>query len=301
MALRVGESLSGYHSLCMADLLIPTPTLGGKQFWADLLVRGGHRIQENVYTGRCRLLGPRDSALASGSFDACKAALDRRSELMDLRPRGDHLVLALHGIFRSKDGFWPMIRALRAEGFEAETVNYPSTRRSLDEHAEQLEHLLERVEGVKTVSFVAHSMGGLVTRVLLGRQGAWRKKLKVGRVVMIGTPNQGAVLVDTLRQLWAFRTLAGPAGTSLTTEQIPGLPIPDVPFATVSGVRGDGAGYNPLLPGDDDMTVSLDSTFLDGAEDEMIVQGVHTFLMRHPTVVRGTVRYLRTGRFPEQP
>ncbi|MCO4744967.1 MAG: alpha/beta fold hydrolase [Proteobacteria bacterium] len=282
----------------MADLSIPTPTLGGKQFWADLLIRSGHRIQENVYTGRCRLLGARDTALASGTFEECKAALERRAAQMDMAPRSDHLVLALHGIFRSKDAFWPMIRALHSEGFEAETVNYPSTRRSLEQHADQLERILENTVGIKKVSFVAHSMGGLVVRVLLGRDSAWRKRLEVGRVVMIGTPNQGAVLVDLLRQLWAFRTIAGPAGTSLSTEQIPSLPVPDVPFATVSGVKGDGAGYNPLLPGDDDMTVSLDSTFLDGAEDEMIVQGVHTFLMRHPTVVRGTMRYLKTGRFP---
>lgn len=281
----------------MPELPIPTPTLGGKQIWADLFVRAGHRIQQNVYTDQCRLLGSMDQALAFGSYEECEQAFGKRAAQMDLAPKGDHLVLALHGLFRAKDAMLPMLRALRHDGFEAETVNYPSTRRTLDEHAEQLEHLLDRVEGIRRVSFVTHSMGGLVARVLLGRQGAWRQRLEVGRLVMIGTPNQGAVLVDRFKQLWAFRAVAGPGGSSLDTATTPELPIPDVPFGTVTGVRGDGAGYNPLLPGDDDMTVSMDSTFLDGAEDELIIRGVHTFLMRHPEVVRSTVRYLRTGRF----
>jgi hypothetical protein len=67
----------------------------------------------------------------------------------------------------------------------------------------------------------------------------------------------------------------------------------------VAGTRGDGVGYNPLLPGDDDMTVSLASAQLDGAEDTLIVRGVHTFVMVQPEVVAGTIRYLATGRFAE--
>lgn len=281
----------------MPDLPFPTPTLGGKQLWADLFVRRGYRIQESVYAKRCRLLGPLDEALAFGTYEECAASFERRASQLDLSPRSDHLVLALHGLFRAKDAMLPMLRALHKDGFEAETVNYPSTRRTLEEHAEQLEHLLERVEGVRTVSFVTHSMGGLVARVLLGRNARWRERLEVGRLVMIATPNQGAELVDILGQLAAFRWLAGPGGSALDTERTPSLPVPEVPFGTVTGVRGDGVGYNPLLPGDDDMTVSAASTLLDGAEDALTVRGVHTFIMRQPDVVRATIRYLRTGRF----
>ncbi|TNE87010.1 MAG: hypothetical protein EP330_20590 [Deltaproteobacteria bacterium] len=281
----------------MPELYFPTPTLGGKQFWADLMVRGGYRIQENVYTGRCRLLGTMDEALAFGSYEECEAAFAKRAAHLDLTPNSEHLVLTLHGLFRAKDAMLPMLRALRKDGFEAETVNYPSTRRTLEQHAEQLEHLLDRVEGVSKVSFVTHSMGGVVARVLLARNGAWRKRLEVGRLVMIATPNKGAELVDLLGKTWAFQAIAGPGGTALDSERLPTIPVPDVPFGTVTGVRGDGAGYNPLIDGEDDMTVSMESTFLDGAEDELIVRAIHTFIMQHPLVVRSTVRYLRTGRF----
>jgi hypothetical protein len=51
------------------------------------------------------------------------------------------------------------------------------------------------------------------------------------------------------------------------------------------------------LPGDDDGTVSLQSAMLDGAEDTLVVPGMHTFLVMRPDVIAATARYLRTGRF----
>jgi hypothetical protein len=74
--------------------------------------------------------------------------------------------------------------------------------------------------------------------------------------------------------------------------------MPDIRFGTIAGVRGDGKGFNPLLPGDDDMTVSAQSAHLDGAEDHLVVPyGLHTFVMIHPAVITATQHYLRTGRF----
>jgi hypothetical protein len=65
----------------------------------------------------------------------------------------------------------------------------------------------------------------------------------------------------------------------------------------VAGARGDPRGYNPLLDGDDDFTVRTEEALLDGAEDTLLVPAIHTVLMIHPTVVRATLAYLRTGRF----
>jgi pimeloyl-ACP methyl ester carboxylesterase len=152
----------------------------------------GYRIQRNVWTGHHRLLSPHDLRLAIGDFDACRAALDRIVAHTGARPTSRHLVVLLHGLFRSKDSFGPMVRALRAAGFEAHAVNYPSTRQSLQDHADQVEQLLEHARDVDTVSFVTHSMGGIVARVLLSRlDRPWRQRIAVNRLVMIGTPNRG--------------------------------------------------------------------------------------------------------------
>lgn len=281
---------------------VPIPTLGGKQFWGDVFLYAGFRIQQNVFTRHFRLLGPADARLASGTYDHCRAVFDRIRDQRAAVPVSDHVVLLLHGIFRSKDSFGPMVRALQAAGYDAHGVNYPSTRQALADHADQVELLLERLEDARTVSFVTHSMGGIVARVLLARTGRpWRERLTVNRLVMIATPNQGAELATRLDQLPGVSVVAGPSLGELRSERREQIPPPTVPFGIVAGARGDGRGYNPLLPGDNDMTVTVDSTRLEGAEDFLLVNAMHTFIQIQPPVIDATIRYLATGRFAAPP
>lgn len=276
---------------------IPIPTFGGKQLWADVYLNAGYRIQEQVYSGQHRLLDPYDLRLAMGSYDDCRAVFDEVRSQREVKTGSNEAVLMLHGIFRAKDAFFPMARRLRREGWDAWSINYPSTRRSLPEHAETLERLMDHLEGYDRVHFVTHSMGGLLARLLLSRNGAWRQRIDVGRLVMIATPNQGANLANLLRSNPVVKLIGGPSFEHLTTDGVDDIPPPDVPFGIVAGVKGDGAGFNPLLEGEDDMTVALSETFLEGAEDELFVKAIHTFVMSHPRTVEGTVHYLRTGSF----
>lgn len=274
------------------------PTLGGRQLWGDEFIHAGYRIQRNVITGTHRLLDPRDLRLAGGAWDDCRAAFDRLRDQHDIQPASDHLVILLHGYLRSKEVMSPMGRHLRSRGYDAWALNYPSTRQSLEEHAAQVEALLDRAEGARTVSIVAHSMGGMVARVLLAREGDWMRRMRMNRLVMIGTPNQGAEIAEHLVNLSGLDSLLGPALTQLHRSKARRLPTPPIPFGLIAGARGDGRGWNPLLPGDDDMTVTVDSVHLPGFEDVWIVEGaIHSFIHQRPDVVRGVDRYLKTGRF----
>lgn len=282
--------------------VLPLPTFGGKQLWGDVFLHAGYRIQQNVWTRHHRLLGPNDLRLAFGTYEACAETFDRLRKIRRIEPESDHLVLLLHGIFRSKDSFGPMRRGLRSAGYEAHAVNYPSTRQSLEDHADQVELLLERAQGARTVSFVTHSMGGLVARVLLGRRGAgWRERIQVNRLVMIATPNHGSEIAYRLDDLPAWRAVAGPAFSALTPDRVAEIPVPTVPFGLVAGGRGTPQGYNPMFGADNDMTVAVDEVRLDGAEDFLVVPAIHTFVMIHPDVVQATIRYLTTGRFGAPP
>ncbi|MEQ1502219.1 MAG: alpha/beta fold hydrolase, partial [Myxococcota bacterium] len=219
---------------------LPLPTFGGKQFWGDVFLYAGYRIQQNVFTRHFRLLGPTrfapsgDARLAVGSYEHCHATFHRLKAAKDIRPASDHAVLLLHGIFRSKDSFGPMTRRLCAEGFDAHAVNYPSTRQTLEEHADQVEQVLERLEDTREVSFVTHSMGGIVARVLLGRQGRpWRDRIRVNRLVMIATPNRGSELATRLDALPVTRTVAGPSLGQMALDRVDRIPLPTVPFGVV--------------------------------------------------------------------
>ena len=277
---------------------VPMPTFGGKQIWGDVFLYGGWRIQKNAVTDHHRLLDPNDIRLAAGSWRHCHNNFSRQRSQRGIALQSDHLVLLLHGYFRSKDSFGPLTKALGREGYEAHAVNYPSTRQSLQDHASQIATLLDRAEGIRTVSFVCHSMGGIVARVLLAQKHPWRDRIKVNRLLMIATPNGGAEMAAHIDQLGDIaETVVGPSMRQLHPMRASELPIPDVNFGIIAGARGNGEGYNPLLPGDDDMTVSVESTRLKGAEDMLVVNAMHTFIMIQPQVIEATKRYLETGRF----
>ena len=281
---------------------LPWPTLGGKQVWGDVYLYAGWRIQRHALKGQHRLLDGWDVRHAAGDWTHCHATFQRMRASSALGWTSDHMVLLVHGYFRSKDSFGGMTRALRQGGYEAHAINYPSTRQTVTDHADQLETLLNRLEGIRTLSIVSHSMGGIISRVLLSRPEApWRKRIAFHRLIMIGTPNHGATMAQHVGEVPGAQTLVGPSMSELTPEAASKIPIPPVRFGTIAGTRGDGRGYNPLLTGEDDMTVSAESARLEGSEAHLDVPGgLHTFIMVDPRVVRASLNYLRTGQFTPQ-
>ncbi|MCX7012427.1 MAG: alpha/beta fold hydrolase [Candidatus Sumerlaeota bacterium] len=277
---------------------IPFKTLGGKQFWADERVCSEWRIQRNTLTGHCRLLDPDDVRRAWGNYDACDAKFDslRRSGVIPA-PSTDTVIL-LHGIWRAKESMRPLRNALRAAGYEVVNLNYPSTQGRIEEHAAQLARVIDRLEGAERLSFVTHSMGGLVVRRYLSDC----RDPRIGRFVMIAPPNHGATLADWLDNAKVFRPAFGPAGPELRADAegaADDLAIPWRQFGVIAGGKGDGKGFNPLLRGDNDMTVEVASAKLDGMADFLLVRRIHTVIMKAPEVIEATKRFLRDGRFEE--
>ena len=280
-------------------LNLPVGTLGGKQFWADEFVHAGWRIQHNVYTDHYRLLDPEDERLAWGSYEACRTVFEAHRVQRKVRPRSDELVVLLHGLFRSKDSLRKLHKALEAEGYEVATISYPSTRASIRDHADQLERVLDALEGTRRVSFVTHSLGGIVAREVLARDSDWRKRIEIGRLVMLGTPNQGSVVAEVLRDWLPYQIVAGKSGQELTLISVAGVPPPACSFGIIAGGTGDGRGLNPLLPGDNDGTVLVADTRLEGAEDFLLVPYAHSWLMNETVVIEATVRFLKEGKFTD--
>jgi len=276
---------------------LPTPTMGGNQLWRDFHVFAGWRIQENALTGHFRLLDSEDIRRAWGSYAQCKERLDDLKRIEDIRPSSKHLVLLVHGILRSTGTFTALEKALIGTGFDAVAISYPSRQGTIEEHAEGLARLLDRQEGTETVSFVTHSMGGLVVRHLLARDGEWKRRIEVHRIVLIAPPNRGSAIARLLEDIPAYRLIYGEAGQQLTPAEVSRAPGLDHPFAIIAGGKGDGRGFNPLLPGDDDGTVGLAETRLDGATDFVVVPEIHALISNHQETIRATISFLKHGKF----
>lgn len=273
---------------------LPLPTLGGKQVWADEFFRADWRIQKNVLTGHYRLLDPNDVRRAWGSYEQCRATVP---ETPVPASGGGRLVILVHGLGRSAGMFDGLAAALRADGFETAAISYASTREGIDTHAGRLARLISRLGGVDEVSFVTHSMGGLVVRATLAHPLLADHRIRFRSLVMIAPPNQGSAIARALKDLAPYRWLTTEAGQDLTPGAARTLPVSPIDFAIVAGGLGDGEGFNPFLDGDDDGTVTVAETRLAGARDFLVVPRLHSWVDNHPATLKAVRNFLACQRF----
>lgn len=286
--------LTPYASLTAEEgLNLLNHTFGGRQFWGDVQFFHDWHIQRNIFTGHYRLLDGQDRRHAAGTLDECREKLTEIRKKKKLPPMSGKAVVLLHGIFRSGHSLKWMGGQVAGEDGLAITMDYPSTQISIPAAAEYLDSVLNSLEGIDEIDLVTHSMGGLVVRAYL----AEHRDPRIRRLVMIAPPNQGAEMADLLKRNFAFRCLFGPSGQQLCTQGlIPKLPAPDFEFAVIAGARGTDTGWNMLIPGDDDGTVTVASTRLVGAADFATVPTIHTFLIGEPAVAEMVRHFFGEGR-----
>ena len=281
-----------------------TPTLGGKQFWADELFFHGWHIQRNVFTNHFRLLDGSHLRHAWGTFDECRNKLDEIKKRRGLPPMQSPAVIVLHGLFRSASSMNRICRYLReAGGYTVFNVNYPTTRGSVADHARSLARIIENLDGIGELNFVGHSLGNLVVRHYLAdhtrEKLGLRPDVPIKRIVMLGPPNQGAQIAEALGAVGLFHVVAGASGSQLAREWEvleENLATPACEFGILAGGRG-GRGYNPLLKGDNDLVISVETARLAGAADFAVLPVIHTLMMDDRTVQEYTLRFLKHGYF----
>ena len=211
-------------------------------------------------------------------------------------PRAERVVL-LHGLGRSARAMRRLAARFEEAGFATTSIDYESTSQPLDDIVEEVDVALGLCcADVSRLHFVTHSLGGIVLRAWVAREGADR----VGRVVMLGPPNQGTEWVD---RFGALGFLLGPTGRRLGTGSDSALEelnaLGPVPFEL--GVIAGDSRLNWLgswiLEGPDDGTVSVASTRVDGMRDFLVVPVSHSWMMYDAEVARQAIYFVRTGTF----
>jgi pimeloyl-ACP methyl ester carboxylesterase len=214
-------------------------------------------------------------------------------------PQTNDGVVLLHGISRTARSFGKMETALVGAGFVTLNLGYASRRKPLAALAEDIRPAIERfAEGMDgSLHFVGHSMGGLLARVYLAKY----RPQRLGRVVMLGTPNAGSEIADGLKNFLPFRAWFGPAGQQLGTERDAAthalLPPIDYPVGIVAGNRSVDPLASVFLPRPHDGRVSVANTKLDGMVDHVVVPTAHPFLPASAVSIAQTMAFLRDGTF----
>jgi len=211
-------------------------------------------------------------------------------------------VVLLHGLARTAMSMNKMERELAAAGYLTANIDYPSREHTVEELAElavpQGIDACRSQEGVDRIHFVTHSLGGILLRQYLKDHDL----PELGRVVMLGPPNQGSAAVDELHDVPGFDWLNGPAGQQLGKGEN-SVPLKLGPATFELGVIAGNRTIDPItsavLENPDDGRVSVEDTKLDGMADFVVVEHSHAFMMRMRRTIELTKAFLSKGRFSD--
>lgn len=208
-------------------------------------------------------------------------------------------VVLLHGLARSAGAMETMQQALDDAGYYTVNVDYPSREHEVEALAPMAiaPALAQcRAEQSHTIHFVTHSMGG----ILLRQYTQHHVIADLGRVVMMGPPNQGSQVVDNLKDVPGFEAFNGPAGMQLGTgEQDIPRQLGPVSFelGIIAGTSSINLILSTFLPNPDDGKVSVENTKVQGMCALVTVDVSHPFLMKRQQVIDQILHFLDSGSF----
>ena len=206
------------------------------------------------------------------------------------------IVIFVHGFMRTSKNMSALAFSFKKDGWRVENWSYPSRQKYIEEHAKDLVTRLNQISKQKPgkpISFVTHSMGGLVVRCALNHMDC-PNEAKMGRAVLIAPPNRGS---EFARKLYNFKlsrnVLGDKSGNQLMKTPLDGFDklgnFPDLmPVLIFSGT----AGFNPMISDVNDGKVGLNETCLSTAHFHEKTFAGHSWICHTPTVIKKTKEFL---------
>ena len=208
-------------------------------------------------------------------------------------------VVLIHGFARSSYSMSKINKRLQKHGYVTIPIDYPSRKYTIEQITEKfvIPKIKNEITKYSKVHFVGYSLGGIITRYFL----SINRPANLGKVVFIATPNKGVEIVTHLGKYQWFKSIFGYAVNQLAenSEFLSSLPQEvDYEAAVISG----NFSTNPItslfiIPGEDDGTVSVESTKINGMKDHVIYSKTHMLLLHYEKVAESAEHFIAHGKF----
>jgi hypothetical protein len=208
-------------------------------------------------------------------------------------------VILLHGMGRTRNSMKRIEKSLVKDSYAVWNESYPSTSENIEKLSmEHIEKGLAFCNEIKaeTIHFVTHSLGGIMVRYYLQDH----KIDNLGKIVMLSPPNNGSEVADFLKDIYVYKLVMGPAGQQLGTDSnsLPGsMKAIDAHVGIITGNKTLDPWFSPLIPGEDDGKVSVESAKLREMSDFLIIGSSHAFIMKNDEVIDQIKCFLKHGTF----
>jgi len=214
-------------------------------------------------------------------------------------------VVCLHGFFRSYKCLIPMSNTLRGEGLDVYLWDYQSRKKTIEQHAEDLVLLLNKIAAEKPgvpIHFVTHSLGGVIVRVAVSHPDC-PEEAKCGKAVLLAPPNQGSCFARKFHNIkpvrWVFGKRSGAQLLDYSCQEM--LDIGKFP-ETVNVVVIAGAQGNRLLwKQPNDGKLSVNETLLDTPHTHITRYMSHRWIMSSRWTIHFTREFLIHDHLNLQP
>ncbi|QQG35792.1 MAG: hypothetical protein HYS17_09830 [Micavibrio aeruginosavorus] len=271
----------------------PLPTLPGWSFWQDIHIGYEVKLQQNIRTGTTRIVDEHGRTIGG-----------KQTEFLEPDTGGSDkpLVIIIPGLNNLKSNLRPLHQTLKNAGYQVINIEFPSNRRTTTEHALYLQALLDTLPGNKRdVSFITHSLGGLILRTALADGYELPGHLKVEHILMIAPPHDGSFLADRIYGIRWLRPLynwvCGYVGYDLTREGARKLPLLNRSAGILVGGNGSRWGFNPLAGEDNDNQVAISSSKAVLMKDFLQIPGTHALMLHNPRTINAALEFIRYGTF----
>lgn len=202
-------------------------------------------------------------------------------------------VILVHGLWMTGMELRWLGRKLADCGFVVRYFRYASWQGNFEHAAAELGQFVAQ-ETAGRVHLLGHSLGGLV----IARMLAQAEPANLGRIVLLGSPQQGSLLAATMERYRAGRVLLGPVAGAGIVRNRPAPPA-GRELLVIAGTLSFGFARFFGVASPNDGTVAVAETAVQGAR-QLLVRASHMGMLFSRVAVANICLFLQTDNWQEE-